>query len=755
MTMKRKSIWVPSNRLYSVFMLSAICVTGAQVVAGGIDRYNVVWETPSKDYNGSMPIGNGDLAANVWVEPNGDLVFYASKSDAWSARHDLLKLGRIRVRMNPPLVGDGTSFRQELDLESGSIRVETSSQKQKRSIRFWIDANHPVINVEIDSREPCSAEVMLESWRADGKWLIWDAGRDVILPTDGESIRWYQRNTKSIFKQSMQNQHLGHLVDQMADPLMDRTFGGLIAAEGLTAKDARTLTTSQPMNQIHLRVHALTEQTETPEAWVGKVSRQQARVDSVRQDEAWQAHVRWWEAFWDRSYIHLSGTKEAEAVSLAYQLQRWVMACAGRGAYPIKFNGSLFTVDGVSDYHKNPEGVYFGPDYMRWGGPYWFQNTRHVYWPMLPMGDYEMMLPLFKMYRKMLPVGLERSRRYFDHEGVYFPETILQWGIHRDWDFTTGKENSGVYPLNNWVKYYWSGGLELSLMMMEYYRHTEDTDFVDETLLPVSDAVVTFYDQHYSRGENGKMFISPAQVLETYHTAENPLPVIIGLQTVLTRLLELPKTLTSLEQRTRWQRLLSELPDLPVEEQDGKKWMKPADSYSDRGNMENGELFGVFPCNVHGVGRPELEMVHETYERRLFKTTGCWRYEAVVAAKLGLTDDAKSYLLANVTNQFHTLNPAELANAIPSRFPAFWRTGDWVPDQDHAGVIVNAVQSMLMLTYDDSIRLLPAWPKEWNVEFRLRAPQNTTVEARVEQGKVVDLKVIPESRTKDVETESR
>jgi hypothetical protein len=61
-----------------------------------MDRYNVAWDSPSEDYNGSMPIGNGDLAANVWVEPSGDpsspdgsdaasLIFLVSKSDAWNA----------------------------------------------------------------------------------------------------------------------------------------------------------------------------------------------------------------------------------------------------------------------------------------------------------------------------------------------------------------------------------------------------------------------------------------------------------------------------------------------------------------------------------------------------------------------------------------------------------------------------------------------------------------------------------------------
>jgi hypothetical protein len=48
------------------------------------------------------------------------------------------------------------------------------------------------------------------------------------------------------------------------------------------------------------------------------------------------------------------------------------------------------------------------------------------------------------------------------------------------------------------------------------------------------------------------------------------------------------------------------------------------------------------------------------------------------------------------------------------------------------------------------IYLLPAWPKDWDCEFKLHAPQQTTVEGKVVKGKVVDLKVTPESRRKDI-----
>ncbi len=66
-----------------------------------LDACNVVWSTPSTNASGSMPLGNGDLALNLWVEADGDLLFYISKSDARDHKDELLKLGRVRVHLEP------------------------------------------------------------------------------------------------------------------------------------------------------------------------------------------------------------------------------------------------------------------------------------------------------------------------------------------------------------------------------------------------------------------------------------------------------------------------------------------------------------------------------------------------------------------------------------------------------------------------------------------------------------------------------
>jgi len=115
-----------------LIVASTICLSWAARAADGaeaessdpLETCNVVWETPSENHNGSMPIGNGDIGMNVWAERNGDLWLLLSKSDAWSENGRLLKLGRLRVRLSPNPFVAGARFRQVLHLRQGAITIE-------------------------------------------------------------------------------------------------------------------------------------------------------------------------------------------------------------------------------------------------------------------------------------------------------------------------------------------------------------------------------------------------------------------------------------------------------------------------------------------------------------------------------------------------------------------------------------------------------------------------------------------------------
>ena len=100
--------------------------------------------------------------------------------------------------------------------------------------------------------------------------------------------------------------------------------------------------------------------------------------------------------------------------------------------------------------------------------------------------------------------------------------------------------------------------------MLDQYDFTQDRRFARETLLPFADAITTFYDQHWPRDASGKIHMEPAQSLETWQKAVNPLPDIAGLRFILPRLISLPEELTTPAQRAIWRRTLADLPPIPM-----------------------------------------------------------------------------------------------------------------------------------------------------------------------------------------------
>ncbi len=262
-------------------------------------------------------------------------------------------------------------------------------------------------------------------------------------------------------------------------------------------------------------------------------------------------------------------------VTRGYVLQRWIQACGwggGRGVFPIKFNGSIFTVD--PKYTVNEK---TSPDFRRWGDCYWWQNTRLPYHPMLASGDFEMMDPLFLFYLFMLPACEERARVYHNVSGAYFPETVTLNGLYSNGDY--GWNRKGHEPseiLCPWWQYAWNQGPELVSLMLDRHDYTQDADFAREQLVPMATSVLKYFDTRFKRDSNGKLIISPTQSIETYwKDVINDLPCVAGLHDVTTRLLALPNSFGSPEDRELWQRLHDALPPVPTRTEGGCATLLP------------------------------------------------------------------------------------------------------------------------------------------------------------------------------------
>ncbi|MBO9732617.1 MAG: hypothetical protein J7623_28500 [Chitinophaga sp.] len=710
-----------------------------------LNDYNVRWNTPGINSQGSMPIGNGDIGANLWVEPNGDLAFYISKTDAWSEIGRLLKLGKVVISITPNRFNTET-FSQELNLKDGEILVNYGDTR----IRFWIDANHPVIQADIKSKAPVQLKVTYESWRREKRPILGEEGKSVwgIGPTqvsndclktiyqDADSILSgthnrilaVHHNASSIFENNLMVQSLYKYKDKMTDPIMHRNYGVMITAKGLTNISDTAMISTGAANSFQVQVFPLT-QTGTIDGWEQGTQKQARSIQAIDIQNRIAAHKKWWHNFWDQSFIFISAqdsieNQKARTVTQGYILQRYINACSGRGYSPIKFNGSIFTVD---TYKRDDRFKGFDADFRMWGGCYWWQNTRLLYWSMLYSGDFAMMQPLFKMYMDALPLRIAATKQYYHHDGAFFPETMNFWGTYADGDYGCDRDNQPEgYTKNPYIRYYWQGGLELSLLMIDYYSFTGRTKFAKDTLIPLVSNILRFYDQHWKRGNDGKIFFNPAMSLETYHTAINPLPEIVGIHTVAEKMLQLPVYLTGSKNRTMWIKLIRDLPPIPLRTTAGKTMLAPAHEYSNKANSENPELYAVFPYRAYGVGKPDLQVALETFSHRVHKENGGWQQNSIQAALLGLTEEAKDMVVQSFSSWDKNF-----------RFPAFWGPNyDWTPDQCHGNVAMIALQRMLLQCENKKNILLPTWPKEWDVHFKLNIPCNKQVEGIYKDGKL-------------------
>lgn len=727
------------------------------------EKYNVIWDSQSKGSWGSMPAGNGDIGANVWVTADGELQFFISKTDAFSENARLLKIGKVKVKFTPNILS-GKNFKQELDLYSGKIKISAEEPGQKATLVFWIDANNPAIVIEGKCDIPVKMEVSYVGWRNKHRELtqkeMFSANGlsgspdpvyvepDTILRKQAELL-WCHHNKRSIWKNVLELQSLGELTRQLNDPLFNRTFGALVYGKNLIKASDIKLLSGKPDKKFNISIIVNTEFAENTSIWAQDISDLKMEIENQSIAKRKQAHDNWWKSFWNRHYLFIDSETQPEetfTVTRGYLLQRYINACGGRGKLPIKFNGSIFTVDVARDFYSNGENLKgMDADYRAWGGCYWWQNTRLIYWTMLYSGDFKMMKPLFKMYLDALPLLKSRTRKYYGHDGAFCSETMYFWGTYNNNNYGWNRENmpDGLTK-NMYIRYYWQSGIELVAMMQDYYLFTGDTDFLNNQLTVFAREILTFYNEHYRKDKAGKIIIYPAQSLETYWEGTiNPLPEIAGLKFITGRFLKIDtltgdKPFISLCKTVR-----DELPEIPMrKDDDGQQLLSPAQVLTwKKHNSENPELYAVFPYRLYGVGKPDLDIARNTYNKRFHKQFSGWQQDAIQAALLGLTGEARRMIVHNFGKKQYE----------GSRFPAFWRPKyDWVPEQDQGTVNMRALQNMLIQDVDGKILLFPAWPEEWDVDFKLHAPQNTVIEGKFEDGELKKLKVVPEKRRKDI-----
>ena len=748
--------------------------------------YNVLWDSPSPDAWESMPLsGRLGAGANVWVQ-DGSLWLYLAHNAAYDEDGRLLKLGCLRLTPADGLLAAPASFRQELDLASGAIHIDAAA-KDGRTLRLklWFAGENLV--VESTTKTAAAFTVQFGTWRdVTREGMFIDMGKrqhtvraDRVEPRD-QALLWFHRNADYPSNLDAEIAKQPFAVGQVTDSTKNNLFGGALVCDRPLTSGAqenvqwqkwtgRAWTLNAAPAKSHTFAVALrAAQNADPETWLAEARALLARpaLRAAARDEQ-----KRWNEFWSRSHVVINPAAAAAdaptdkpwLVGRNYQLFRYMLACNRGGKFPLLFNGGIFTTDNFNKIGKAVSATVTGEIKRDAGGPstpdnrHWMfcgfmaQNQRWLGWPTILAGDTDLLEPSNAFYR-MHAVSAAARARGLGAEGVVYPEPVQVWGLSW-WATPTGQ--CGAPHLR------YAFAMMLENAWMALHGHTTLGKDISADIAWIKDSV-RFFDSYYRKetkrltgselGPDGKLRIYPANAIELLIGAENPIEVIAALRRLTDALTKLEPCLVSPSEKTYFAHLLSILPELPVGEKNGVQVLLPAKSYQKYYNTwELPELYAAWPYRLHAVTRAgSTAIAQATWDNlppnRAEKVTRDYSWMPVVVnmAALGNTPEAARRVVEKLSN----------TAAPQARFPAFFGPGhDWVPDHNWGGSGMVGLQEMLLAADpygDGKIHLFPAWPKEWDVDFKLHAPRQTVVEARVKNGRLVSLKVTPESRRKDV-----
>jgi len=736
----------------------------------------ITWTTPSRDSWDSMPLsGRHGAGANVWVQ-DGDIWVYPAHCAAFDEKGNLLKLGCLRLTPKGVKLGEG-DFRQELDPGLGTITITQGEFAAK----LWFADETLVFESENASAQPL--EVKYGTWRDETRTVVDDCwrsrheyGKDHVEATKNGILAWHD-NAERPFDVAKRAKAQSTNPASLVDATARRVSGlALVAAGGFTADPAAAKVRWQRWSgkawsaAVAPRAkHVVTARLGSangakPQEWAAQARK---LLEDAAREQADRDERAGWDEFWQRSFIRINSDRgsddEGYICGRNYRLFRYMRAANRDGEFPMLFNGGIFNPDWFNDRVKgnnNPDlqtniSDPTTPEFRRWlGCRFMSQNQRLVAWPSIADGDTDLYAPGQRFYRNGAKAAADRARAN-GADGVMYPESLDIWGLGG-----LASHADGRCSLKH-LEYHFSMGLENAWMCLQAHdvlgvSLKDDLQWVLGT--------VYFYDSFYRSqtkkrtgqelGADGKLVMFPGNTLEYARGATNPIDGLSGLWALVERLLALAEV--SSVDRERLMRIRAELPELPTGTREGVQSLLPAKSFEFGYNgNEPCEMYAAWPYRRVGVTRPEtMELLRNSWDtipservKDCVEVDLSWQPTIIGMAQMGRSEEARLRLVKKLGN----------LEAPQARFPAFFGPGhDTIPDIDGGGSNVLGLQEMLMACEPGpkgKIHLLPAWPKDWDVTFKLRAPGQTEVYVEFRAGKIAKLGVTPESRRDDIVVE--
>lgn len=489
----------------------------------------------------------------------------------------------------------------------------------------------------------------------------------------------------------------------------------------------------------------------------------------------------WWQEFWARGGVQLhSADGEADYVAANYHYFLYLMAATSRGAFPPKFNGMLWNtagdlrIWGVQHWFANLSCYYealpaanrlelMEPVYAMYGGmreacaraarEQW--GSAGIFIPETTFFDGLAPLPaaiaaeMRELYLLRKPWE-ERSAAFMEFAATQHPHSSRwNWfgsGEWRDGRWVPVERGSGPYGP---VTHILGTTAKIPYLFWRHYEYTLDREFLRTRAYPMIRDAAEFYRNfpNLQKGADGRYHLHHANSNESVWGARDTDEDLSAMRGILSAALRSAEILdVDPDQRRAWREVLDHLAPLPVsddadalsaaEEAGPRTWVRgrrPAVAARGARPDPNSLPQWFFDlCNLESTDAEAQAVANATFDGYFpgnitaDTPVGVLSKLPMAAATLGRAE-AVRYLIPNQMRTLRREREAAYGGGRPLANRLSLREGHEALDAQRLGRAAEALHLALLQSNPPEpageavIRVFPAWPRDWEASYTLRA----------------------------------
>jgi len=711
------------------------------------------WTTPPSDIintklSTGMLMGNGDIGVVA-----GDSVcrqtFYFGKGDFWGAsvknaevdadpiwQESILSLGGLTIGVPAGAAGGGdaaSAYSMQQDILHAEVRTKMLLGGALVKMTSWTADTDPasgnnffITELLSDRDVRLTARLWVPTtYKVRGKWQDC-AGIYPFSSGITHGMSWAGR-------ENFNNPQSDHGGDYKVKAAMAMRIIG--PATGATVQGAGNVVSEMLLKAGVRRYIIISFRTDK---WIGHAKNTSVAsiadtaiqnalfLDAAAVESLKRVHRQWWKDYWLRSYVDLHDS----TFSKFYYGSLYMLGSASRpGCLPPSLYGSWVTTDRAT-----------------WGGRYFLNyNQQAALYGVYSSNRTGLALPYIDVILHEMPWQRNRTHAA-GFEGVCHQRSITPYHmISPPPDVLPVAQVKNISKLPTDQK---SNSVFVALPLIWYYEYTADLYYLRDTLYPYLKELDAFYSSYISKDS-----LHYSILHSSAHEGSddiNPNLDIGFIRKLYKTLIDAASTLQcDKEAIPVWQDMLDHLSDYPTVTRNGRTVYVEAAVM--KGSTDPARLFhpGDQPVNLEGAVFPgeNIYIGSDTARLRIalqsLDELGGWCVNQggsehngfpkhwPVAARIGWPAD-------------------DLYQRFKAAIAFHWRPSNYTAFQGGGGIetvgAIEGINSMLMQSEGQVIRLFPAWPLSKDVSFmRLRAKGAFLVSAGLHNGSVTHVEIESEA----------